>query len=164
MSEVETTANFDSLANAKSILLTTFKRDGTPVPTPVCHVVENGIVYATTFESASKVKRIRHDPRVTISTCTMSGKPTGPTYAARARFVSDEEVEHAKKLKKSDFIGTVFPHSAHAHFSVRPMQIFDRLVRGHHYIGLAFEPAPASDLPSQSTHAQQTSLLGAETG
>jgi hypothetical protein len=39
----------------------------------------------------------------------MSGKPTGPTYAARARFVSNEEVEQATKLKKSDFIGTVFP-------------------------------------------------------
>src|SRR5215211_5826808 len=111
MSEVETTANFDSLAHAKSMLLTTFKRDGTPVATPVCHVVENGIVYATTSESASKIKRIRNDPRVTIGTCTMSGKPTGPAYAARARFVSDEEIERAEKLKKSDYIGTVFPHS-----------------------------------------------------
>jgi PPOX class probable F420-dependent enzyme len=155
MSEVETTANFDSLANAKSMLLTTFKRDGTPVPTPVCHVVENSVVYAATTEASGKVKRIRNNPRVTVSTCKMSGKPTGPTYAARARFVTDEEVERSTKLKKSDYIGTVFTRSAHAHFSVRPMQIFDRLVRGHHYIGLAFEPSPTVELPVQSTQTQQ---------
>src|SRR5215211_3562898 len=124
MSEVQSATNFDTLAGAKSMLLTTFKRDGTPVATPVCHVVENGIVYATTSEAASKVKRIRNNATVTIGACTMSGKPTGPTYAARARFVSDEEIEHAKKLKKSDFIGTVFTRSAHPHFTVRPMQIF----------------------------------------
>jgi PPOX class probable F420-dependent enzyme len=149
MSEVQTATNFDSLASARSMLLITFKRDGTPVPTPVCHVVENGIVYATTPEAASKVKRIRNNATVTIGACTMSGKSTGSTYAARARLVSDEEIEHAQKLKKSDYIGVVFPRSAHAHFTVRPMQIFDRLVRGHHYIALAFEPSPTVDLPAQ---------------
>jgi len=29
------------------------------------------------------------------------------------------------------------------------MQIFDRLVHGHHYIALAFEPSPTVDLPTQ---------------
>jgi PPOX class probable F420-dependent enzyme len=149
--QVETVANFDSLADDKVMLLTTFKRDGTPVSSPVCHVVENGIVYATTSEKASKLKRIRNDPRVTIGACTMSGKLTGPTYAAKARFVTDEEVERATKLKKSDFIGTVFPRSAHAHWTVRPMQIFDRLVHRKHYIAIAFEPAPTVDLPAQAT-------------
>jgi uncharacterized protein len=149
MSNIETVANFDNLADVKSMLLTTFKRDGTPVPTPVCHVVEDGIVYATTSETSNKVKRIRNDPRVTIGACTMSGKPTGPTYAARARFVTDEEIEQSTKLKKSDYIGTVFTRSAHAHFTVRPMQIFDRLVHREHYIALAFEPSPTVDMPSQ---------------
>jgi PPOX class probable F420-dependent enzyme len=149
MSDVEIAANFDSLAGAKSVLVTTFKRDGTPVPTPVCHVVENGIVYATTSEKASKVKRIRNNATVTIGACAMSGKPTGPTYAATARFVPDDEVAHSTKLKKSDYIGTVFTRSAHAHFSVRPMQIFDRLVHHEHYIALAFEPSPTVDLPVQ---------------
>jgi PPOX class probable F420-dependent enzyme len=148
MSEVQIAQNFDGLTNVKTILLTTFKRDGTPVSSPVCHVVENGIVYATTADSSGKIKRIRNDPTVTIGACTMSGKRTGPTYAARARFVTDEEIARSSKLKKSDYIGTVFKRSAHAHFTVRPMQLFDRLVKGEHYLALAFEPAPEVDLPS----------------
>jgi len=54
MSEVMTAATFDILADAKYVLVTTFRRDGTPVPTPMGHAVADGIVYTTTLEAAAR--------------------------------------------------------------------------------------------------------------
>jgi PPOX class probable F420-dependent enzyme len=145
MNEIETVASFDNLAHAKSLLLTTYKRDGTPVPTPVCHVVENGMAYLTTMEGAGKVKRIRNDPRVTVGHCDMRGNPTGPSYAATARIVAEQEVRKAKKLKHSRLIGTVFATSARAHWAVKPMQLYERLWHRQHFVGIAIEPLLTSD-------------------
>jgi uncharacterized protein len=147
MSAVQTITSFENLADTKSMLLTTFRRDGTPVATPVCHVVEDGIVYTTTMDGTGKVKRIRNEARVTIGACDMRGNPTGPAFAGTARLVSDEEIRQARKLKKSRLIGTVFATSARAHWLVKPMQIYERLRFRHRFVGIAIEPLPATDLP-----------------
>ncbi len=90
----------DSIAKARCLSLTTFKRDGTPVATPVWFNVIDGKIYITTAADAWKVKRIRNNPRVEFATCTQRGKVTGPTIAGSARLLSSEETEPVLKAKR----------------------------------------------------------------
>lgn len=84
-------AGFADLARARAVLLTTFKRDGTPVATPVWLVVRDGALYATTVATSGKVKRIRHTDRVTIAPCSQRGKVTGPVRDGSARLLDSAE-------------------------------------------------------------------------
>jgi PPOX class probable F420-dependent enzyme len=129
MSEVETVADFTALAGAKYILLTTFRRDGTPVSTPVWHVVVDGVSYVSTGENVGKVKRIRRSPDVTISACTLRGRPTGPTFAARARILSAAESRRATRLIRRRFPSG---HLVHA---------VEKAVRREGQVGIAIEAA-----------------------
>ena len=86
------TTSFDDIAHARAILLTTFRRDGSPVGTPIWFVVRNGTIYATTTATSGKVKRIRNTSRVLVAPCTQLGKVTGPTYEGRARVLTEQEM------------------------------------------------------------------------
>jgi PPOX class probable F420-dependent enzyme len=69
---------------AKYVLLTTFKRDGTPVATAVWAVSEGDDLLIWTGRNTGKVKRIRRSGDVTLAPCTSSGRPTGDTVAGSA--------------------------------------------------------------------------------
>ena len=73
-----------SLANQRVVLLTTYKRDGTPIGTPVNIAVEGDHAYVRTWDTAWKTKRIRHNAHVLVAPSSMSGKATGPSVAAEA--------------------------------------------------------------------------------
>jgi PPOX class probable F420-dependent enzyme len=90
----------DPIARARCLSLTTFKRDGTPVATPVWFNVIDGNIYITTTAAAWKVKRIKNNPRVEFATCTQRGKVTGPTIAGSARLLSSEETEPVLEAKR----------------------------------------------------------------
>lgn len=70
------------------MLLTTFKRDGSRVSTPVNLAVDGDHAYFRTYGSAGKVKRMRNFPEVEICCCTWRGRPTGPAFRARVRLLS----------------------------------------------------------------------------
>lgn len=90
---------FTELAQARAVMLTTFKRDGTAVGTPVWPIGRDGMIYATSVETSSKVKRIRRDGHVTLAACTQRGTVTGPTYAATARLLPPEETQAIVEAK-----------------------------------------------------------------
>jgi PPOX class probable F420-dependent enzyme len=78
-----------TLADARFLLLTTFRRDGTAVPTPVWAApIADGLGVWTGADSG-KLKRIRRDARVTLAECDRRGTPTGPAVAGRARVLDD---------------------------------------------------------------------------
>ena len=79
-------------------LLTTYRRDGTPVSTPVSIVVEGDHAYFRTWDTTWKLKRIRNNPEVEVAPSTALGKPTGPALRARARILEGREATHAAKL------------------------------------------------------------------
>jgi len=85
-----------SLGNEKYLLLTTFKRDGTPVATPVwASEVEGGKVGFYTSSGSGKAKRLAHTDRVTVQPCNARGKVkegTSPVEGT-ARLVTGAEVE-----------------------------------------------------------------------
>ncbi len=70
-------STFESLRQTKTILLTTYKHDGTPIGTPVSIAFDGKRAFFRSYDKAWKTKRLRNDPRVEAAPCTMRGKPTG---------------------------------------------------------------------------------------
>lgn len=85
-----------ALAQERFISITTFRRDGTPVSTPVWCAGEDGTVLVFTEAASGKVKRIRHDPHVRIAPCSARGKPRGDPVEADAAIV--EGTDRVKTL------------------------------------------------------------------
>ncbi len=91
------TESLRRLADQRTVLLTTYRRDGRGVGTPVNIAVENGRGYIRTFGSSWKLKRIRNNPEVELAPSTALGKPIGPAFRARARIITGPEAEHARR-------------------------------------------------------------------
>jgi PPOX class probable F420-dependent enzyme len=81
-----------------AVLLTTFKRDGTPIGTPVSIAVDGDRAFVRTFDTAWKLKRIRNNPEVEVAPSTRRGRPTGSAIRARARVLEGEESAYAGRL------------------------------------------------------------------
>jgi hypothetical protein len=79
------------LADEKYVRLTTFRRDGTAVSTPVWQAVVDGAMVVITGSDTGKVKRIRHTPRVAVAASDPQGKVRAgaPEYEGRAELVED---------------------------------------------------------------------------
>jgi len=90
--------NFSVVKGQKYMSLTTFRKSGKPVPTPVWFVEKNDKLCVWTQLNSGKVKRLRHDSRVTLAPCTMGGKVIGPTEEGIARIVSPQEKEEVRLL------------------------------------------------------------------
>ena len=96
-------ASFAPFARQRTVLLTTFRRDGKPVGTPVSIVVEGDRAFIRTWDTAGKAKRIRSNREVTIAPCTASGRATGPPISAHARILAGEESARAGRLLASTY-------------------------------------------------------------
>ena len=78
------TPTLTDLAKAQYILLTTFTKDGRPKPTPVWAAADGDRLLVISQEKAWKVKRIRNNPRVTLASCTIRGRPTSDAVEGTA--------------------------------------------------------------------------------
>lgn len=84
-------AAFNALYDEPYINLTTFRKNGDAVATPVWFAQDmaSGILYIQTDGDSGKVKRIRHTSKVTIAPCTARGTTKGDVTEGRARIVTD---------------------------------------------------------------------------
>ena len=82
----------------RTVLLTSFRRDGTPVGTPVTIAVEGDHAFIRSFDAAWKVRRMARNPEVEVAPSTFRGEPQGPAIRARARLLDGAEAEHASEL------------------------------------------------------------------
>lgn len=82
-----------ALADEQYMLLTTTRRSGAAVPTPVWVGREGDALIVTTGADSGKIKRIRHTPRVTLQACDRVGRPHGgaPVVTAEASVLDDDE-------------------------------------------------------------------------
>jgi len=65
----------ESITNGRHMLLTTYRKNGVGVSSPVWTVaVSDGRVGMWTGSQTAKFKRLRHDPHVTIQSCSARGK------------------------------------------------------------------------------------------
>lgn len=72
--------------------ITSYKRDGTSVATPVWFVQQDGRLLVETDAASGKVKRIRRNPAVLVTVCTATGRLRGPQVPATAEVLPDSEV------------------------------------------------------------------------
>ena len=110
--------SLDPFAGQRYLNLESYKRDGTPVQTPVWFAEEEGVLYVYTLANAGKVKRIRRDPHIRIAPCTMRGTVTGPWMEAEATIVDATTAAHGHALLRHKYgwmkgIGVVFSRLLH---------------------------------------------------
>jgi PPOX class probable F420-dependent enzyme len=91
-------ASLAALADARTVVLTTFRRDGTGVPTAMSMAVDGDRAYMRTWRTSGKAKRLRRSPDATVAPSTTRGTPTGPALAVRARFIDGPDAERAGRL------------------------------------------------------------------
>ena len=94
-----TDPRLEPLVKQRVVLLTSFKRDGNGVGTPVSIAVEGEHAYVRTGHNTWKVKRMRNFPVVEIAPSKFRGKPTGPaTRMSVRRLEGDEDRQASARL------------------------------------------------------------------
>src|SRR4051812_50192894 len=86
-----------SLKNTKTVLLTTYKRDGTPVGTPVSIAFDGDRAFFRTWHKAWKTKRLANNPNVEVAPANLRGEPAGPAIRARATLLSGADARLAAR-------------------------------------------------------------------
>ena len=102
------------IREARYVLLTTFRMDGTPVPTPVWAADVGEELLVWTERKTGKVKRIRRDGRVTVAPCSFTGRPRGAAVEARARLLTHEGITRTQSAieRKYGWIARVLTRGA----------------------------------------------------
>jgi uncharacterized protein len=88
---------FEPIRRAGTIQLTTYKRDGTAVSTPVSLAFDANRAYFRSYDKAWKTKRLRRNPAVDVAAATFRGRVTGPHLPGTARLLDGDEARIAAK-------------------------------------------------------------------
>ncbi len=78
----------------KYLSLTTYRRDGSAVSTPVWFVEDGGRLFVVTGAHSHKVRRLRRHPAATVAPCSARGVVKGRQIPVRVEFLRD--AEHAR--------------------------------------------------------------------
>lgn len=85
-------------------LLVSFRRDGTPVPTPMWAGCDGTRVVVRSGRSDAKVGRVRLEPRVLLAACDARGRPRSAPMEGRARILeSRSEVRRAEAVLRQAY-------------------------------------------------------------
>ncbi len=99
-----TNPEVERLAAGPYVSLTTYKKDGTAVPTPVWVSTEAGKLYVWTEANSGKAKRIRHRGHVLVAPCDSRGRPQGTPVDAAAQVLDDPaELARVEKLHTAKY-------------------------------------------------------------
>jgi PPOX class probable F420-dependent enzyme len=95
------TPTFDELAASRYVRLTTFRKSGEGVPTPVWVTRRGDRLVVVTEGRAGKAKRLRNNPRVLLAPSDWRGNPKGAdasgTVEIEGSDVVDEQTERARQ-------------------------------------------------------------------
>src|SRR5947209_16908038 len=86
-------------------IVTSFRRNGMGVGTPVGTVASQGKLYAMTPADSWQVKRLASNPRVTVAPGTFKGEALGPAIEGTARRLTDSEFKRARDLLRVGMLG-----------------------------------------------------------
>jgi PPOX class probable F420-dependent enzyme len=78
--------------------LTTYRRDGSAVATPVWFAADGDRLVVLTGANSGKVKRLHRNPNVLVATCSARGRVLGPTLEARAAILPKTNLDRVKTL------------------------------------------------------------------
>ena len=90
----------DEIGRSRYVSLTTYRRDGTAVATPVWHVVDGGELFVVSESDTGKVKRIRRNAAVVVTVCDFRGRtaPGAPSAGGTARLLDETQTQAARTL------------------------------------------------------------------
>ncbi|WP_085078686.1 PPOX class F420-dependent oxidoreductase [Mycobacterium palustre] len=148
-------AGVGDLHSARYVLLTTFRKDGSAVSSPVWAASEADRLFVWTETESLKVKRIRHNSEVLVQPCTHGGSPRGPAVRGRAELLDAVGTAHVRDLlaRKYGIVGWLgvrwWPWTLN--FGLSPRILRDIITKGRTAkIGLAITlAADTSDISSQ---------------
>jgi PPOX class probable F420-dependent enzyme len=90
----------DEIGRSMYVSLTTYRKDGTGVATPVWHVVNGGELLVVSDADAWKVKRIRNNSHVVVTVCDFRGRiaPGAPSAEGTARLLDEAGTKAGRAL------------------------------------------------------------------
>jgi len=93
----------EQFLDQKYINLETYKKDGTPIRTPVWFVIDKNLIYVITRDSTGKVKRLRNNQDVQVVPCSFKGEPKNEWVKGKTEMITGEEADKAIKLRKKKY-------------------------------------------------------------
>ena len=102
-------AGLSALRPGKYISLATLRKNGEAVYTPLWFAEQDGKLYVMTRDDSWKYKRIRNNPNVRVAPSTIRGRIIGPELPARARVLSGDESNAARRLLNRKYLLMRFP-------------------------------------------------------
>jgi hypothetical protein len=93
----------------KYISLTTFRKNGQGVATPVWFGEEDNKLLVMTRSISGKYKRIRNNPQVRVAPCTIRGSVIGPEFAATAQILPVEDHTPARQAIRRKYWAARIP-------------------------------------------------------
>ncbi|MDT0612619.1 PPOX class F420-dependent oxidoreductase [Streptomyces lancefieldiae] len=86
------------LGAGKRLLLTTYRKNGTPVDPPVRVVRDGDALGVWTAADSWKVKRVRNHADVLVGPCDVRRRPTGDQVPATAEICDPATTAHYRRL------------------------------------------------------------------
>lgn len=98
-----------NLGAEQYISVTTYRKDGTPVATPVWVAQDGEAVVFWTVSDSPKIRRIRNNPEVAVAACDLRGKLKGEPVSGRAELLDAAGTERVRGLlrRKYGLIGRI---------------------------------------------------------
>ena len=91
------------IRDQKYISLTTFKKNGTAVATPVWFAQIRDKLCVMSRSDSGKFKRIRNNPRVKLAPSTIRGKVTGPEFSGTVRILPESDWSLARSAIRKKY-------------------------------------------------------------
>ncbi|MFJ5262288.1 PPOX class F420-dependent oxidoreductase [Streptomyces sp. NPDC088387] len=87
-----------ALAGGQYVLITSYRKNGTPVASPVWVVADGDALGIWTPTDSWKVKRIRNRADILVGPCDVRGRPTGDSVPATAEICDAETTKRYRRL------------------------------------------------------------------
>ncbi len=97
------TSTVETLGSAPYVLVTSFRKDGRAVGTPVWVVRDGDAIAIWTVRDSGKVKRIRRDGSVLVGPCDLRGRLTGDQVPGHATILGTTDSGRIKDLLRRKY-------------------------------------------------------------
>lgn len=116
---VERPGDLDVLFPGRYLSITSFKRDGTGIATPVWFVSDGSRLFAFTDLHSAKIRRVRRNPNVLVASCRPWGALRSKPFHGRAEVLTDtSDLQRVRQLLLARY-----------KISYRVVMFFYRLIR-----------------------------------
>jgi PPOX class probable F420-dependent enzyme len=111
MSDASDARAWAEVGRASYVSFTSYRKDGTPVSTPVWIAPEGDDLYFFSDTGAFKVKRVRNNPAVSLQPCDVRGrvKDGAPLVTGMAEVLDHTETPRVRRIvnRKYRVMGTI---------------------------------------------------------